>query len=387
MELLLWRWSTAAQITSAVMIVGFFLALARSIPRVELRPWTRAWLANLAALTATVAFWFLQPKSAGAFLTLRFAYFASKTAFVVLLFIGATVFARIPLGRRARRRIFFSTLAYAAAAALIVDSIDQIGVVQSATMAVLFFAGAAILIRTRPPGSAGLTAGFAFRCALAIVETAAHASQLVPNRWDSSHGVAFFLASYSSMDTAAEWIIALGCVLTLHRTIQLELIQTNADLRATQKVLQDIVDRDMLTALPNRRALPVALRSAFETGATILFFDLNDFKTINDAYGHHTGDDCLRRFARALQSSFRPQDHVVRYGGDEFVVVAGGARPEQVLSHVERLRERMRFERTEPEIRFSVGHAYLPPGGDPDEALRLADAGMYSVKPQKSLRP
>ena len=50
MELLLWRWSTTAQITSALMIAGFFvLVLARSVRRVEVRPWVWAWLANLAA--------------------------------------------------------------------------------------------------------------------------------------------------------------------------------------------------------------------------------------------------------------------------------------------------------------------------------------------------
>ena len=58
MELLLWRWSTALQITSLVIITAFFAALARSTPRDELRWWLRAWFANLAALSVTLAFWY-----------------------------------------------------------------------------------------------------------------------------------------------------------------------------------------------------------------------------------------------------------------------------------------------------------------------------------------
>ena len=50
MELLLWRWSTTAQITSELMIAVFFVVLARSVRRVEMRPWVQAWVANLAAL-------------------------------------------------------------------------------------------------------------------------------------------------------------------------------------------------------------------------------------------------------------------------------------------------------------------------------------------------
>jgi diguanylate cyclase (GGDEF)-like protein len=261
-----------------------------------------------------------------------------------------------------------------------VDSINEIGVFESAMIASVLLVGAAVLIVKRPPGSAVLAAGFVIRFALAVVEFAAHTSQLFPSRWPKVEGVSLFLASYSSLDTAAEWIIALGCVLTLYRSIQLELQHANDDLRAAQKVLQDLVDRDMLTTLPNRRALPAALRAAFNSGATVLFFDLDDFKRINDSYGHQAGDECLRRFAQALQASFRPEDHVIRYAGDEFVVLALGATPEQVMPHIEGLRERLRFERAAFEIEFSVGHAYVPPGGDGEEALRAADAGMYRAK-------
>ena len=88
MELLLWRWSTTAQIVSSLMIAVFFDVLAQSVKRVELRPWVKAWLANLGALFVTVIFWYAEPKSALVFAALRFGYFFSKTMFVVLLAAG-----------------------------------------------------------------------------------------------------------------------------------------------------------------------------------------------------------------------------------------------------------------------------------------------------------
>src|SRR6185295_9654342 len=144
-----------------------------------------------------------------------------------------------------------------------------------------------------------------------------------------------------------------GCVLTLYRTIQEELTRANVDLLAAKETLQELVDRDSLTGLANRRALPAVMRESSDTGATILFFDLNDFKLINDSYGHQAGDECLRVFAGALQASFRSEDHVVRYAGDEFVVIARGVDPSHVAERLENVRERLRFDRgSGPQIRF-----------------------------------
>ena len=367
------------QITSALMIAVFFVVMARSVRRVEMRPWVRAWLANLAALLVTSVFWFWQPSSPAAFMALRAGYLFFKTMFVVLLAAGAWTFVR----RRPppRRNALIAVAVYAIAAAFVLDSIARIGIVQSAVMALFLVASAALLVAKRAPGSGWLSIGFGIRAVLAVVESIAYATG------STSSAVRIFLASHSSFDTGAEWVIALGCVLTLYRTIQQELMQSNDDLVAAKEALQGLVDRDSLTGLANRRGLPGVLRGSYESGATILFFDLNDFKAINDSYGHHAGDDCLKRFARALQASFRPEDHVVRYAGDEFVVVAPGAEPAEVLGRVEQLRDRLRLDRGEgPPIRFSAGHAYLPVHGDGEAALREADGAMYRDKRRRAAR-
>ncbi len=382
MELLLWRWSTTAQITSALMIAVFFVVLARSVRRVEMRPWVLAWLANLAALSVTIIFWFAQPSSPIAFIALRGSYFFWKTMFVLLLVAGAWSFVR----RRPSSTVGLAAVAcvaiYSVVAAFTADTIDKIGFVQSAVMGLIFGCCAVLLLVKRAPGAGWLTVGFAIRALLAAVETFAHGARIVPVRGLPESAIGVFVASYSSFDTAAEWVIALGCVLILYRTIQQELVRSNDDLIAAQGVLQELVDRDPLTGLSNRRALPEVFRTVYETGATILFFDLNDFKGINDSYGHQIGDECLKRFANALQASFRPDDHVIRYAGDEFVVVAPSVDPSQILDRVERVRDRLKFERSAgPHIRFAAGHACVPVNGDAEAALRAADEGMYREKP------
>jgi diguanylate cyclase (GGDEF)-like protein len=373
MELLLWRWSTTAQIASALTIAVFFAVLVLSMHRVELRPWVRAWLANLGALGVTSIFWLARPQSPWAFTLLRFAYFFTKTMFVVLLAVGAWTFVR----RRPApmRYVAAGAALFAIAMTGLVDGVNGVGVVQGSLMFFVFSGSALMLIARHVPASGWLAAGFGLRAVLAFVETIAYA---MPAK---SKSVEIFLACHSSFDTAAEWVIALGCVLALYRTIQLELTRANEELLAAKERLQGLADRDALTGLANRRALRGMLDSVNGSGGTVLFFDLDGFKEINDSYGHHAGDECLTRFAHALQASFRPEDQVVRYAGDEFVVVAPGVEPEQIIARAEALRDRLKFERGDaPPIRFSFGYAYLAPNGDADAAIRAADQAMYRDK-------
>jgi diguanylate cyclase (GGDEF)-like protein len=159
------------------------------------------------------------------------------------------------------------------------------------------------------------------------------------------------------------------------------MLRANAELLNAQEDLRRLADRDALTGLANRRALPEVLRAAQPAGATLLFFDLDQFKQINDLHGHNAGDETLRRFAAALRESFRPSDDVFRYAGDEFLVVAHGLDSASVDGRIEMLRDRLRRAATNgPPIGFSVGVAEMPAGGQPDVALNLADEAMYEAK-------
>ena len=384
-ELLLWRWSTSAQTASALMIAIFVIVLSRSVRRPEVQTWVNAWLANLVALLVTSILWLSQSPSAAAFFAIRLGYFFSKTMFVVLLALGAWRFARPKLGARENHRIIAAVAVYAVAAAFLLSTIDLIGVVQSGLMAVILGGTAFLLITERVPGSAWLSIGFLIRATLGAVESLAYGSHYAHATWIPESKIGLFLSAHSSLDTGAEWLIALGCVLILYRTIQQDLTTANVDLLAAKETLQDLVDHDALTGLSNRRALPTVLRAVYDTGATVIFFDLNDFKEINDSLGHQVGDECLKAFAGALQASFRPSDHVFRFAGDEFVVIAPAAQPAQVVERLDTVRERLRNERVRGhQIGFSAGSAYLPVQGDSEAAMKAADEAMYA---DKALKP
>jgi len=195
----------------------------------------------------------------------------------------------------------------------------------------------------------------------------------VPANW--------ILAAHYPLDTAAEWLVAMGFLIGVSVRAQQELRLANDQMLAAQSDLRRLADRDPLTSLVNRRALPEVFRDVQPAGAMMVFFDLDGFKEINDRHGHQAGDACLVRFANALTSSFRPTDAVVRYAGDEFLVIAKGSTEIAIEDRVHELRNRLRS--TNPHdlpIRFSCGVSRLEPGGNPDEAVKLADEAMYRSK-------
>ena len=376
---MLWRWSTLVQITSDLMIAVFFIALARSVGRRELRDWVGAWALNFVALAVTIAYWLLQPSHAW-FPLIAAAYTFAKNAFIALLVCGVFRFSPRPPSRIRYGSIMAALASYSIAIGVFVPTIDALGAVEALTIGAGFAIGAACIFARQPPAWGRLATGFAVRALLAIGEGIVFTLQ-VSFGTQVSPTFGAFLAAHSSFDTGAEWIVVLGCVLTVYRTIQQELTQSNAELRSAQAELQALIDRDILTGVFNRRALPAILRESHAAGATIPFFDLDDFKQINDSFGHHAGDECLKRFARALQECFRSGDHVVRYAGDEFVVVAPEIGPADVAERIERVRGHLRFVPAgNPQIGFSVGFSHLSPDGDPDAALRAADEAMYRDK-------
>jgi diguanylate cyclase (GGDEF)-like protein len=256
-----------------------------------------------------------------------------------------------------------------------------LGVVQSALIALGLGHGVVALLRAGAWRHGWLIAGLALRASLALAETTAYAVQWFNGATPGS-GLSTFLAAHSSFDTGAEWMIALGCVMTLHRAIQQELAQSNQELRVAQEELRDLLHRDQLTGVFNRRSLPTLLRQGQASGATLLFFDLDDFKQINDRHGHHAGDECLVRFARVLQAHFLPGDPVLRYAGDEFVVITRLDDDDDIAMRLATMRHLLDQDR--PRIVFSAGRARIPGEGDPEIALRLADEDMYAAKDRRA---
>jgi diguanylate cyclase (GGDEF)-like protein len=381
MEIDLWRWSAAVQVTSDLLIALFFVVLARSTRRAELNVWIGAWFANLCALAITLAYWLMPSQSDSLLLAARFPYFFFKTLFLALMVAGAFALRTEPASRRTLLRICIAVLLFSAIVSIPLVSLELLGVVTMSTIAIVLGAAAIWLRVKRVPSTGWLSVGFALRALLAALVCLAYASRLAPTLAVDRTLIDTFLAMSSSFDAAAEWLIVLGCVLALYGTMQQELKHTNRDLLTTREELRALSHRDPLTGAFNRRRLADIMHESRLTGATILFFDLNDFKDINDLHGHHVGDQALKNFAQALQACFRPGDHVIRYAGDEFIVVGQGIELVDVAERIASVHATLGRERRDgPTIDFAVGLAYLPVGGDPDAALRAADAAMYRRK-------
>lgn len=375
-QLLLWRWSTIVQVTSLAMATAFFALLARASRRAELRIWTWAWFANFMALAVTSLYWLLQPGPLLLPLT-RGLYFAAKAVFVFLLIEGAWRMARPNERWLSPRQHVIAVAVYAIAGVTLIRGVTNVGIFQQGFMAVALLGFAVVARRMAGASMMWLVAAIAVRGVLALAEGAAYVMQAV-NREST---VSIFLSISSSFDMAVEWLVVLGCVLAVSERGRRELQDANRDLLAAQQDLRRLADRDPLTALVNRRSLPEIFRAVQPKGALLLFFDLDGFKRINDLHGHAAGDACLKLFAGALRDSFRPDDHVIRYGGDEFLVVANGLDSSAALARVDEVRKRMtRAGGSEMVCKFSVGMAELAPGGQPEAALENADAQMYKAK-------
>jgi diguanylate cyclase (GGDEF)-like protein len=384
MALALWRWSVAVQLTSVAMVTVFFVVLQRSLRREDLGFWVRGWTLNLSALSVALLFWVLQPDPGPVYWWARFFFLSLKTLAALFMMQGAWALGH-PGGRLIRRpHLLIGALLYPFVGAFLLYDNDRLGVIEQTGYGVLFLVTAFLLLRSRERGLTWLATGFIGRGVLCVIEGVAYAVALAPAGAVAVHVKgwgASFLSASSSFDSGTEWLLALGFVLALSYRMQRELERYNLELLGAQEELRRLADRDPLTALSNRRSLPEIFRAVHAVGAHVLFFDLDDFKRINDVYGHQAGDQCLKRFAIALGASFRPCDALVRYAGDEFLVVAPGLDAKGASDRVAALRDRLEGARDGDEtIRFSAGIAELRPGGDPDQALRDADEAMYEAK-------
>jgi diguanylate cyclase (GGDEF)-like protein len=157
---------------------------------------------------------------------------------------------------------------------------------------------------------------------------------------------------------------------------------------------QAMLYQDEVTGLFNYRYLDVALDSElrrhqrFHSPFSLLFIDLDNFKDVNDQFGHLTGSSILRQVGAEIKAAVRDVDIVIRYGGDEFVVVLLGTNSHQAWLAAERIRSRVhrhefRAEGAREVIRVttSIGVSCCPEHArDKSTIIRLADETMYAAK-------
>ena len=191
---------------------------------------------------------------------------------------------------------------------------------------------------------------------------------------------------------AALMVVATAFALLLVRRVR----ETNRRLEASHAKLRVASERDPLTLLANRRHFHAVMDAARHEAAgftgALLMVDIDHFKHVNDGHGHSAGDVVLVEVARRLDAAVRDADLVVRWGGEEFLVVADGLGTE----HIDLLAARILagicgtpvvVDGRPIPITASIGYACYPlaPHGVPvpwAQAINLADMALYSAKSQ-----
>ncbi len=209
-------------------------------------------------------------------------------------------------------------------------------------------------------------------------ERSVHAETVNYRKDGTSYIVSWHISPVRNDDEVTHWV-------SIQRDV--------TDQRRKQAHLQHEAHHDSLTDLPNRYVVQQTIQELIadspdqETGV-LLYLDLDDFKPLNDDYGHQLGDQVLIRTADVLREVVRSQDTIGRIGGDEFVVCLPTLDTrENARTIAERLydalHEPFQIGPHEIQVRPSIGGAlHLSSYGTADEALHVADMAMYEAKAQ-----
>lgn len=165
-----------------------------------------------------------------------------------------------------------------------------------------------------------------------------------------------------------------------------------------QKRLWQLANHDALTGLPNRMLLMDRLEQLLARmlrqgkSLAVMFLDLDDFKQVNDTYGHEVGDQLLKFVAERLRAAVRADDTVARLCGDEFIILMESVENREVLETVLQKIQQKLFDGFLQEgqlirVRISTGIAIFPEDGDSPEALiKQADMRMYAEKQARTVK-
>lgn len=183
------------------------------------------------------------------------------------------------------------------------------------------------------------------------------------------------------------FIYFLGLTITILSVIKLLKVQIEVATRLRVELITDF-----LTGAGNRKYLnevwPTIIKSAKVNGhpVTVMLLDLDNFKKLNDHYGHGYGDEVLTKVVANLRSTLRDSEHIIRYGGDEFVIILPGVDgylAAQISGYIKHNLKQMPVPKGE-NIQVSSGFATYPQDGDRiDVLINLADQRMYKDKTNK----
>ena len=193
------------------------------------------------------------------------------------------------------------------------------------------------------------------------------------------------------LSTAVRVLVGMVVVFTGHMIYQHFRLRTIQKALAEQQIEAEVFRRlamyDPLTGLYNRRFAEQRLRAEIARAErrglsmTVVLLDLNDFKSINDGYGHLVGDHVLKEFAKCLSHATRGSDLAVRWGGDEFMLLLLDCEVEQLSVVLKRLVGfSVEVHGKTLTVSFSMGWKAFEPGDTLETLIEKADRDLYSHK-------
>jgi len=207
------------------------------------------------------------------------------------------------------------------------------------------------------------------------------------------------IISLPVMDTqtrAMLYILPRRTVLSYHRELLDIIVKTIATALAnfiSLKKLENAALIDSLTPCYNRRALhghlehDTASAARYGSDLSIIMFDIDFFKSVNDTFGHSAGDAVLRAVSKSVLAAIRKSDYLSRYGGEEFVLVMPATKFSKAIETAERLRKilenlKISFADKTLSVTASFGVAVFKKGMDKSALLQRADEMLYEAKRQ-----
>jgi diguanylate cyclase (GGDEF)-like protein len=304
-----------------------------------------------------------------------------------LLWLAATAFPDEPLRWTVPIKVAAATAVWFLAAPFLLPLVVVLATGPAAAAVLLGWAGVRYFrlgVRTRYVGVIVIAAGMVLLCGTSAAAAAVSLNVL----WDAEA-----LNRLLGFNIIVNMFVALAMHVLVFEDMTDALRRAHRELAQAHQDVKRLVITDPLTLCHNRRFFEEIERREIQRhrryGAplSVVFIDVNHFKRLNDAFGHDVGDQVLRAIGALLRRHVRESDYVIRWGGDEFLLLltCGLPEAERKAADLAEAFERERRSAALPEgIGLSVGVAPVPADAESlTPAIRLADSRMYEKKIQE----
>lgn len=183
----------------------------------------------------------------------------------------------------------------------------------------------------------------------------------------------------SFLDSIMELIVGITCLFGVIYQVVENYQFSNKEMELAQQSLRQLVDKDPLTGLWNRRKLEQYIQE-HDKNCTLIYLDVNNFKSINDTWGHSIGDLCLQKIAESMNNYLCKETGKFRLGGDEFLAVIPEQSELTVDSFIQKLNNKLKTQNGTPSFSVAIGIKKMTDELNFSLALEQADTNMYQSK-------